>query len=85
VYAVTAASNSESSSISSLQNQGRQLAFEETEVVEVGENEGPKPVKKKAGRPKKVPVDRDNGPPPPTWWSPTEIGPCIIVLLVRAL
>jgi len=54
VSAVTAASNSESSSMSSLQNQGRQLAFEETEVVEVGENESPKPVKKKADHPKKV-------------------------------
>lgn len=65
VSAVTAASSSKSSSISSLQNQDGQLAFKETEVVlEAEQNESPKPVKKKAGHPTKMPVDRDNGPPP---------------------
>jgi hypothetical protein len=60
VATVTAAASS-SSLISGLQNQGGQLTFEETEVVEVEENES-QPVKRKAGRPKKV--DGDHGPPP---------------------
>ncbi|KAJ8583123.1 hypothetical protein M405DRAFT_867283 [Rhizopogon salebrosus TDB-379] len=60
VATVTAAASS-SSLISGLQNQGRQLTFEETEVVEVEENES-QPVKRKAGHPKKV--DGDHGPPP---------------------